>query len=279
VPVLARVAFEGGSNAPTSAFVRFGLAGLLLWLILLSRRRVTRLPARRVAGLLLMGLLFCAGTTASFMAVERIPAALVSLVFYIYPAVVTLGSALVFKTRLSAARLVVLVAVLLGCALTVDARDGSLDALGVALALLTALTYAAYILVGSRVTRGVPAQTAAAWIISAAAGLMLLVGLTGLLGDHLTADIVGRGWLALLALALFSSVISIAAFLAAIARIDLFRATIISTVEPLISVVLAAALLDERLTIRQALGGAVIIVAALALQLIARRERVDGGAG
>jgi drug/metabolite transporter (DMT)-like permease len=90
---------------------------------------------------------------------------------------------------------------------------------------------------------------------------------------------VGRGWLALLALALFSTVISIAAFLAAIARIDLFRATIISTVEPLISVVLAAALLDERLTIRQALGGAVIIVAALALQLIARRERVDGGAG
>jgi len=46
VVVLARLAYEGGSNAPTSLLVRFALAGGLLWLLLAARGQATRLPAR-----------------------------------------------------------------------------------------------------------------------------------------------------------------------------------------------------------------------------------------
>lgn len=273
VTVLARIAFEGGSNAPTSLALRFGLAAGIFWLLLLARRQARRLPPSRIAAFALMGLLFAAGSTASFMSVERIPASLSALVFYIYPAIVTAGSALAFGTRFSLAQLGILVAAVSGCALTVDLQTGDIDALGLGLALVTPCFYSGYVLIGSRATMGVAPLHASAWIISFAAPLMLLLGITGAFGDRLTADISARGWFAIAGLTIFSTVISISTFLAGMARLDPFRASILSTVEPVVSVILAALLLSERLTPQQILGGAVIVSSTIALQVVQRRGR------
>lgn len=272
VVVLARIAYDEGSNAPTSLFVRFTLAGLLIWGILLARRQVVRLPAHTIARLLAMGLLFSAGSVASFMSVERISASMAALIFYLYPVVVTAASTLLFRLHFSRARLGVLIASLVGCALTVNLESGDVNLAGVLLALLTVALYSSYVLLGSRVAAGIPALTSASWVMISAALLMLVAALTGILNAPLTTAISSEGWLALLALAFFSTFIAMTAFLAGIARIDLFRAAILSTFEPIISVVLAALLLGERLTPLQAVGGAIIIGAALALQLVVRRE-------
>jgi drug/metabolite transporter (DMT)-like permease len=245
---------------------------VVLWGILALRGQARPLPARRIAGFVLMGAFLSGSATASFIAVQRIPAALAALLFYIYPALIAAASALLYGTRYTLSRLLVLVASLAGCALTVDVQTGSLNVLGVVLALASAFFYTGYVLVASRATRGVPALNASAWVITAAAPLMLLAGLSGLVGGRLTTQISGVGWLALLGLAIFSTVLSISTFLAGIARIDVFRAAILSTFEPVVSVALAALLLDERLTAQQGLGGVVIVGAGVALQLIARRE-------
>lgn len=270
VTVLARIAFEGGSNAPTSLALRFGLGATIFWL-LLARQKARRLPATKIAAFALMGLLFAAGSTASFMSVERIPASLSALVFYIYPAIVTAGSALFFGTRFSLPQLAILVGALTGCALTVDLRSGDIDALGLALALVTPCFYSGYVLIGSRATLGVAPINASAWIMTFAAPLMVLLGITGAFGDQLTAGISARGWAAIAGLTIFSTVISISTFLAGMARLDPFRASILSTIEPAVSVILAALLLSERLTTQQILGGVIIVSSTIALQVVQRR--------
>jgi drug/metabolite transporter (DMT)-like permease len=271
VTVLARIAFEGGSNAPTSLALRFGMGAAIFWLLLLARRKVRRLPRQRIAAFALMGFLFAAGSTASFMSVERIPASLSALVFYIYPAIVTAGSALVFGTRFSLPQIAVLIGAVTGCALTVDLQSGDIDPLGLALALVTPCFYSCYVLLGSRATLGVAPLNASAWIMTFAAPLMVLIGITGALGDQLTTDISTRGWAAIAGLTIFSTVISISTFLAGMARLDPFRASIISTIEPVVSVILAALLLSERLTPQQILGGIVIISSTIALQVVQRK--------
>jgi drug/metabolite transporter (DMT)-like permease len=270
VTVLARIAFEGGSNAPTSLAFRFGIGAAIFWLLLVARQRVRRLPTQKIALFASMGFLFAAGSTTSFMSVERIPASLSALVFYIYPAIVTAGSALVFGTRFSLPQLAVLVAAVSGCALTVDLQTGDIDALGLALALTTPCFYSCYVLIGSRATLGVPPLNASAWIMSFAAPLMVLLGITGAFGDQLTTDITTRGWAAIGGLAIFSTVISVSTFLAGMARLDPFRASILSTIEPVVSVILATLLLSERLTTQQLIGGVVIVSSTIALQLIQR---------
>lgn len=278
VAVLARVAFEAGSTAPTSLAVRFGLASGLFWLLLLVTRRVVRVPAALLVRLAAMGVLFSAGSVASFLSIEYIPASLSALLFYIYPAIVAAGSALFFRQRLSLARLLVLLTATAGCVLTVDVQSGAgpIDATGVALALAAPCFYSGYVLIGSRVTAHVAPLNASAWIITFAAIVIVLAGASGVLGDGFTTDVAPRGWAAMLGLAIFSTVISISAFLAGMARLDPFRASIISTVEPVITVILAALLLSERLTGQQALGGFVIVTSSAALQFISRCEGRSG---
>ena len=271
VTVLARIAFEGGSNAPTSLALRFGLGAAIFWLLLLARGRIRSLPAPKIAAFAMMGFLFAAGSTASFMSVERIPASLSALVFYIYPAIVTAGSALVFGTRFSLPQIAVLVAAVSGCALTVDLQAGDIDPLELALALITPAFYSCYVLLGSRATLGVAPLNASAWIMTFAAPLMVLVGVTGVFGDRLTADLTSSGWAAIAGLTIFAPVISISTFLAGMARLDPFRASIISTIEPVVSVILATLLLSERLTGQQILGGIVIVSSTIALQLVQHR--------
>lgn len=272
VAVLAKIAYDAGSNAPTSLVLRFGLAAAIFWIILAARGRVQRLPRRRIAGFALMGLMFSGSSTTSFMAIERIPASLAILVLYIYPAFITLGSAVVFKTRFQPSRLLVLVATMTGCVLTVDPQGGDVNLLGLGLALSGAVFYAAYVLLGSRITVGVPPLNSSAWIITFAGGMLLVVGAAGLFGDSFNTSISTRGWLAILALAIISTVIAISTFLAGVVRIDVFRASIISTIEPVVTVILAALLLSERLTLQQSIGGLIIIGSAIALQVISQRE-------
>jgi drug/metabolite transporter (DMT)-like permease len=273
VTVLARMAFEAGSNATTSLSIRFLLGGLLFWLLLAARRKIVRLPLRRVLAFALMGVFFAAGSTFSFLSVERIPASLSALMFYIYPALVTVGAAVLFGTRFSRTRLAILASVLIGCALTANVQGGSVDTIGIALALISPCFYAGYILVGSRALPGIPPLNASAWIITVASVILLGVGWSGLLGGGFTTDIEPKGWLAILGLAIFSTVISISTFLAGMARLDAFRASILSTFEPVMTVILAALLLGERLAPIQAAGGAIIVVSAIALQVMSLRER------
>lgn len=272
VVVLARLAYEGGSNAPTSLLVRFALAGGLLWLLLAARGQATRLPGRVVWRFLLMGCFFTASATTAFMAIERIPASLSTLVYYAYPGIASLGSALLYGTRLTPPRVLVLLAALGGVGLTVDVRGGDIDGLGLALACASAVFYAGYLLAGSRAMLGVPPLVATVWILTAAFVLMIPVGASGMLGQRFTTGVSAGGLGALLLLAIVSTVLAIATFLAGMERIGMFRAAVLSTLEPVLGVTLSVLILDERLTLQQTLGGAVIVGAAFALQAIGRRE-------
>ena len=85
--------------------MRFGLAAAILWAGLLARRGVTRLPARRIGGLLLMGGVGYVGQSfAYFTALQTISAATTSLLLYTYPALVTLLAWLLLKDRLTLRR-------------------------------------------------------------------------------------------------------------------------------------------------------------------------------
>jgi len=81
----------------------------------------------------------------------------------------------------------------------------------------------------------------------------------------------GWGWLA--ALALVSTVAAIALFFAGLRRVGPTAAAILSTVEPLVTVLLAFAVFGERLSALQMAGGALVITAVPVLHARVRRGR------
>ncbi|MFI5274213.1 MAG: DMT family transporter [Ktedonobacterales bacterium] len=258
--IFARLAFAAGADDITVLFIRFAIAAGVL-LAIMAARRMPLPPWRVLLGLFLLGLIGRAGQGITyFTALELAPAGLVAVLLYLYPALVTLLAWLFLKERLSAAKLAAVLVALAGTALAVGPTSGG-RALGIALSLITAVIAAVYIIASSRVTRHATAFVSAAIIVAATA---LAYG-----GVELVRGVIlprtPLGWAAIVAMALFSTVIGTVAFFAGLRRVGPTNASILSSFEPIWTVLLAALVLGERLGPLQLAGGALILAAVLAL--------------
>jgi drug/metabolite transporter (DMT)-like permease len=272
MPIFARFAYTSGVDPATLLFIRFTGAGLVL--LALTRLRRQPLPRGRVLwAIILMGSVGYFGQALSyFTALTLIPAGLVALLLYLYPALVAFVAALMFKERLTAPKAGALVLALAGAALVIAPQGGMVSSgqvqpLGIVLGLLAAVIYSGYILVGSRIIKhAAPAPVSMVIMFSAAvsfAGLLAVRRLTTGEGLHLPQT--SGGWWAVAGLTLIATVLAMVTFLAGIERIGPTSGALLSTLEPAVTVVLAVLLLGEGLSPLQAAGGTLILSAVFVL--------------
>lgn len=261
--IFAKQAYADGVSTGSLLFLRFLVAGLLLlpWVLW------QRLPwprGRSLLTLIAMGAVGYAGMSACyFNALHYASAGTVALLLYLFPVIVILLSSLLGEP-LTRRRLLALLLALGGLVVTIG-LEWSTSLHGLLLGLGAALIYALYILAGSRLReRGHPLTSACVVTLSAAVCNGAVVSLQGL---QLPAS--GNGVLAIALIALISTVLAIALFLAGLEKTDATQASLLSTVEPVVTVLLAAVFLDEAITLSQLAGGALILAAVVVIS----RER------
>ena len=260
MPLFAIYAYEAGVDPTSLLFLRFLAAGLFMLLVMLVRK-IPFPRGKSLAGLVGMGAIGYFGQSLCyFNALTLASAGLVALLLYLYPALVTALSALIFKERVTRAKILALVLALAGATLVIGPGwEG--QALGVVLGLGAALIYSVYILVGNRILKDVAVFPSSAVIMmSAGVAFGILAAFTGL---HLPEST--SGWLAMLGLTILSTIIAILAFMAGMQRVGPTNAALLSTLEPVVTVGLAYLLLGESLTISKVAGGGLILVAVLIL--------------
>ena len=205
-----------------------------------------------------------------FVAFLRIGIALALLIFYIYPALVALASVIWFGERLDRLRWAALGISMTGVVLVVaGAGDlGSLDALGIGLAFIGALAQTFYALAAHHGFRAIPGTQAAVVTMGGAALVYLVVALViGRLPEMgQPLDSVAALWPVLVAGVLGAGLATVC-FIGGIRLLGAPRATILSTLEPVVGVALAAVLFGTLPTPLQFVGGALIIAAGIVLQL------------
>ncbi len=271
VPVIAKLAFAAGLRVPVFLTWRFAAAAVIVWAIVAIARRA--LPsAGDVAPLAAMGAIGYAGQSAAFFAsLLWLPASTAALLLYTYPAIVTLAAAAFLHERLTARTGLAVALAFAGTCLVVGRPGAALPPQGVALVLLSATIYSAYILVGSRLFAKAPALSASAIVISGTA--LSYVIFTLVAGDAGAPDTAAQvGWLA--AAAVVGTAIPILFFLAGMPRIGPARASILSTFEPVVTVILAGVVLGESLRPSQMLGALCVLASVVVLEL----RRADGPA-
>jgi drug/metabolite transporter (DMT)-like permease len=259
LPLFGRYAYADGMDALTILFFRFSLAASLMLALLILRRE--HLP-RGVALLRLigMGALGYVGQAFAYLtALKYASAGLVALLLYLYPVFVALLAALVLHEPLTSVKGLALGLALVGMALTVGPAGG--QALGTLLAVAAAAIYSVYIIVGTHVMKHVSAVQSSA-VIFAAAGVTSGV-LMAANGPRLPAT--GAGWTAITAIVLIATVLPVVAFLAGLQRIGPTNAAMLSTLEPVVTVLLATWWLNETLKPVTWLGGGLILIAVLLL--------------
>lgn len=267
--VFGKLAYQEGSTVATLLSARFVVAALVLWLALAAIGGLGRLRAMARRDVLLALGLGAVGYGAQagcyFTALERMDASLLALVLYTFPVMVAVA-AIVLKRDEPSAR-TALALVLAGggiAAVLAGAAAGSLEPAATALGLGAAGVYTAYILTSQGIAGRVDALALATLVCTGAA--ITLTGAGVATGGLDPAAVTGAGWVWLAGLALVSTVGAIALFFAGLRRVGPTAAAILSTLEPVVTVALAAAAFGEVLTAVQVAGGALVLLAAVVLQ-------------
>jgi drug/metabolite transporter, DME family len=286
---LARFAYEAGLGplsfvAWRAAFGALVLAAYAAWRIGRGRALVLpwRLPSRQFAALVLAGLMSLSLNVSMFFAFDRVSVALALLAFYTYPALVAVIAVGRGYERLDASRVIALVMSLAGMVLVVvgglDPAGGvRIDPLGIGLALVAALSQTIFVTVSRAGYPSMPAEQAIGWMLAGTVVVCSVLALAAGDASGLGRPLVSPGALSLASLGgVLAAGIPSLLFLTGIRTIGGTRTGILMLFEPVVGVILAAALLDERLVPIQALGGLAILVAALLLQRSARGVPTDG---
>jgi drug/metabolite transporter (DMT)-like permease len=215
---------------------------------------------------LLLGRIAQAGQTWLFgSSLKRIDAALAILLLYAYPAMVTIGAVLIGRERLTVQRVIALVVATAGVVLVVSGpHNGTYDRIGIALALGAALVYTCTLLTGHAILRAIQPMTLAGLVATGAAITFTTVGIAS---REVRFDFSPWGWLPIIGLALFASVLATVMNYSGMTRVGPTVASIIGTLEIPLGVLLAALLLGERLGPVQIGGGALVVTAVVLLQL------------
>ncbi len=264
--ILGKVAYRERLPVLSLLATRFTIGACILWIgVGLApglRAAWDAMPRRRAAGLLAWGIFGFAGQSALyFAALAFIPASLSEVLLYTCPAFVALILWARTRRRPAPPRLLAVVLALLGTALCAGPLGGGMHLGGAALAVLTGLWYASFLLVLHRLAPGVPGILSGALIVAGAAFAFDIAALLG--GYSLPRTPVA--WGVVLGMVLSATVLGFVLFVVGLKRVGPQVASILSTFEPLGTLVLAVVLLGERLTSLQWAGAALIIGAAFVL--------------
>ena len=272
LPIFAKLALAAGVDVLPLLAWRFLLGSALLWIFVVATGR-PRPPRERLTGLVLLGLLYALNSTCYMLGLDRLPASVATLVLFTYPAMTVLLARFWVGERLTPRRIAALALTTVGCALTVGTGLGGGDPLGVGLIMLAVVFLAAWIVRSHGVFAGLPpiSATAAALTVTAIA-----ISATGLATGGIGVPLAPAPLLLLGAIGLFSTAIPITAFLIGIQWIGPGRAATAATMEPAVTLALAAAVLGDRLSAGQWLGAALILAGVISLRLEPRSDLVDG---
>ena len=250
--------------------MRFAVSALVLFALLaLLRRDLLPMPGERLRPLLLGAIGYALESALFYSALQEGTAAAVALLFYAYPAIVTVLELLRGDIGFSPRLIGALVLSIVGTAvIVVTGGDVAISGTGILFALGSAVSFAIYLLVSRRAVTKTDPMVNAAWV---AFGAALSLTVQGLASGTLRSP--GDDWW----LMVVNGVATASAFsllFAALGRLGASRTAVVMTLEALSAVVLAALLLDETIGAVQLAGGLAILAATVLISTGARAPTV-----
>ena len=262
---LARFVFRDRHVPPlTVVELRLSIAAIVLFLLLLARRRESlKIAPRDIGYFLALGLFGVAAVQGSYyFTISKLGVGLAILVQYLAPTLIVAFD-LVRGRWVGWIMIVAVLCALVGTALLVGGVDqGALHArpLYWAIAFLSAFVFAFYIVFSKRGLARYPPETVLLYTFTIAALFWAIVTPPWkIVAAGYSRDL----WGVFVLLGLFSTLVPFGLFYAGLRRLPAAETGVIATTEPLVAIFLAGFLLHEQLRPIQFAGAVLVLVAAL----------------
>lgn len=257
--ILAKLAYATGIAPLPLLVLRYGIAAALIWAVLAAvRPGLLRLPPGERALGVGLGLLYASQSFVYFWGFRTVDAAVTGILFNTFPLWVAVLAAVFLREKLTLEVAAALGLGVFGTLLTTGLGFGAVDWYGAVLILASAFGYSTYVVAARKTTAQLPSEAVAAYVfLGSASGFLAAGALTGGLPVGVALDSLAYA----VALAVLATLLPILLFLKGLKIIGASRAGIIGTLEPLVTVLLAWAILGSILGPLQVVGGALVLTA------------------
>lgn len=272
---------DGGSNPTTLTFLRNVLSLPVMFLILRYQGISLKVSRKELASLAILGGVGNAFTTLLlFISFALIDVGIATTIHFIYPVFVTIGCVLFFKEKLGIQKAVSLLIATCGIAcffFGVDVSQGMRGGmfLGLALAVISGVTYAFYIIYLDK--SGLKHQPVFKITFYVALMSTIAVGIYGTaMGELTLTTLTPKSWGISIAFSLLCTVVALSLLQIGITHVGASTAAILTTFEPITSIVCGVLLLGETITGVKILACSLIMIGVVMLSL-SRENKNDKG--
>ncbi len=259
-PLGALKLYEQGMTTSSVLFCRFGMAWIIVSIILLFKKESLKVNKREFITLTALGLLFIASSMTLYSSFKYIAAGVASTLLFTYPIMTAVIMALLFKERITFKTVAAIVLSLVGVILLYWSDDGgTLNLTGVILVLVSALTYAIYIIVVNRCPLEMSSFKINFYVIGYCTLGMAVFAL--LSGNQIQIPQNATSWFYAVWLAVVPATLSLVLMVYASKYVGATPTAILGALEPLTAVLIGIFIFNESFGLHLAIGIALILSA------------------
>ena len=263
-PLGALPLYELGVNTNTMLFFRYGLAFVILSIIMTMRRMDFKVSLHELMILVPLGILFSLSSLTLFISFKYMGAGIACTLLFVYPVIVAILMAIFFKERLTKITLLSMSMALVGIWLLYDGKDGTkLNSFGILMVMASALSYAIYIIVVNKSNVRMSSTKLTFYVLLFSAFVIIFFSVIGGKSNHIIMLTTGGMWIHAIVLAVFPTVVSLLLMVIAIHDIGSTPTAIMGALEPVTAVIIGVTLFGEALSSRLMLGMVLILVAVI----------------
>lgn len=267
-PLGALNLYAEGMNTPSVLFYRFGMAWLIIAVVMLIRREKLRVDRREFITLSALGLLFIFSSLTLYLSFHHMPAGVASTILFTYPVMTAAIMAIFFRERITLATTLSIALALAGVLLLYwGDTGGTLSILGVVLVLISALTYALYIIVVDKSPLRMSSFKINFYVLFYCALGMVTYAL--LSGQPLMLPPTPTAWLWVSWLAIVPAIMALVMMVYAAKYLGSTPTAILGALEPTTAVLIGIFVFSEPFTLRLLLG-IILILAAVTLVVLGK---------
>ena len=271
-PLFAVPLMNNGASIESILFFRYTFAVVLLAAFLILTRQSFRITARQAGVLLALGLLYTSSSIFLFEAYNYIASGLATTLIFLYPVLVAV--IMVFLRVVPSWPVWLSIAATFGGVIIMTQGSGgdSLNPIGVALSLGSALVYALFIVIINRSKAIAQISNTLLTFYSLTVGAIVFLGKISFSEAPISAGITtGGDWLNLAGLALLPTIVSTATLAIATRNIGATKASVLGVFEPITAILIGTLMFGEPLTTNILLGIGIAIVAVTFMISVTKR--------
>lgn len=251
----------------TMLFWRFFIA--LLWIVsftLLKKEKISIGSSNKktLLSVLIFGSIFYSGGSAFyFLASENAGTGLAMVIFFCYPVFVALFAWVTQRSKINVFSVTSLLAIIIGLMFLKGRGDAAVNLAGIIYAVAAALFYGSYVISSKFNADALPSNLLTITVCLGNTVIFLILSLAT--KSFAVPDSLNT-WLYILALGIFATAVPIQLLLDGLRHVSSLKASILSVLEPVVTLIVGVIFLSETVSSLQIFGVFVVLCAAILIQ-------------